>query len=104
MKKKNKISNSNSIVKTCAFCADVFYAKRESAIYCSDSCKVKFHIRKTTTPQWYDVDPNEGVKLPPGTVTSWEMPENKLVLSGNLNQLYQELPKYLSALQFTEER
>ena len=32
------------------------------------------------------------------------MPENKLVLSGNLNQLYQELPKYLSALQFTEER
>ena len=39
MKKKNKASNSNYIVKTCTFCGDVFYAKRKSGLYCSDSCK-----------------------------------------------------------------
>jgi hypothetical protein len=104
MRKKKKCSDKSHIVKTCAFCGDVFSAKRKSAVYCSDSCKVKFHIRKTTRPQWYEVDPNEGKKLPPGTVTSWNMPEDRLIFFGNKDQLYQELRKYLSELQLIEER
>lgn len=35
-----------------------------------------------------DVDPNEGKKLPPGTVTSWNMPEDRLAFFGNKDQLH----------------
>jgi hypothetical protein len=47
-----------------------------------------------------DVDPNEGKRLPPG---SWNMPEDRLVFFGNINQLHKELLKYLSALQLIKE-
>jgi hypothetical protein len=104
MKSKRKPSKGKFIVKTCAFCGDTFYAKRNSAIYCTDSCKVKFFIRRTTTPQWYSHDPNEGKKLPPGTVTSWEMPEDKLVFTGELKQLYNELPNYMTSSQLIKEK
>ena len=98
------MSGKNLIVKECAFCEDVFYAERNSATYCSDSCKEKFYLRKKTTPQWYDHDPNEGKKLPPGTVTSWEMPEDKLVFYGDLYSLYRKLAEFLSPKQLEEEK
>lgn len=104
MNRKQKIKGNNLIVKNCAFCGDVFNGKRKTAVFCSDLCRIKFHMRKTTTPQWYADDPNEGKKLPPGTITSWEMPEDKLVFMGDLTSLFGELTHYLSLEQLLEER
>jgi hypothetical protein len=103
MRNKQKANAKNLIVKKCAFCGNVFYAKRNTAIYCSDSCKVRFYLRKNTVPQWYDRNPNEGRKLPPGTITSWEMPEDKLIFRGDLNALHQILLNYLTPKQVLEE-
>src|SRR5665647_2824142 len=85
-------------LKECAFCGKPFFAKTDRAKYCSDSHKVQFSQMVKKSHQWYDIDPNEGRIIPPGTVTSWEMPEEKLVFSGDLMQLYIELPKYLSLI------
>jgi len=104
MNKKKKNLDSNRIVKQCAFCNRTFYAKRNTATYCSDSCKVKFSIRKRTTPQWYNHDPNEGKKLPPGTITSWEMPEDKLVLRGNKASIIAKLSELVSEEQLLQEK
>ena len=49
-------------------------------------------------------DPNEGKVLPPGTITSWEMPEDKLVFLGELVSLYCKLTAYVSPDQLTKEK
>jgi len=104
MNKNHKSGKKNIYVKTCAFCGDTFYAKSNSAVFCSTTDKQKFYIRKKTNPQWYSHDPNEGKKLPPGTVTSWEMPENKLVFQGDKVTLYQKLSEKLSKEQLIQEK
>ena len=42
-------------------------------------------------------------KLPPGTVTSWEMPEDKLAFNGDIVSLYSKLSGKLSKEQLIEE-
>ena len=96
MNKKQRVANNKLIVKKCAFCGTDFYAKRISAVYCSDTCKEKFYLRRKNTPQWYSSNPNEGNKLPPGTITSWVMPESKLVYKGDILPLYRDLSQLLS--------
>jgi hypothetical protein len=96
MNRDIKRENVDFYVKICAFCGKTFYAKKKSAVYCSNTCRQKFYIRKTTTPQWYNHDPNEGKKLPPGTVTSWEMPEDKMAFQGNKVALFQKLSEKLT--------
>jgi hypothetical protein len=102
--KKKKNLESSFIVKKCAYCNGTFYAKRNTGTYCSDTCKVKFSKRKTTTQQWYAQDPNEGKKLPPGTITSWEMPEDKLLLRGSKASIIAKLTDLVSEEQLIEEK
>jgi hypothetical protein len=103
MKKKHRVTGKNLIVKECAFCHDPFYAKRNSAKYCSDSCKVQFNTKNKNHP-WYNNDPNEGKTLPPGTITSWEMPEDKLVFVGDYSSLLQKLTTYVYPHKLFEEK
>lgn len=104
MKDKRKIPNEKCIVKKCAFCNGTFYARKNTELYCSGSCKEQYNIEKNKNQKWYSHDPNKGQRLPLGTITSWEMPEDKLVFSGDLIQLYRELPDYLSTEQLTAEK
>lgn len=90
--------------KECAFCGEPFYAKNDKAKYCSDSHKVQFSQMVKKSHQWYSHNPNEGKVLPIGTVTSWEMPEDKLVFSGEMASLYYELAAYVSPEQLTQEK
>jgi len=104
MRYKRKILENKYITKKCAFCNANFYAKRNSAKYCSDSCKAQYNKEKRKTQNWYYENPNKGKRLPLGTVTSWEMAEDKLVFSGDLTSLYWELPKYMSQEQLSKEK
>jgi hypothetical protein len=104
MKYKIKIANNKRYGKRCGYCDGNFYAKRATAIYCSDACKKQFNLEKSKNQKWYSHDPNQGIRLPLGTVTSWEMPENKLVFSGELASLYDALTNYLSPLLLTQEK
>jgi hypothetical protein len=103
MRTDKRIPIKGSIEKECAFCSKPFYAKSDRAKYCSDSHKVLFSQMAKKSHQWYDKDPNEGKVLLPGTVTSWEMPEEKLVFIGNIKQLQSELSKYLFLKESIEE-
>jgi hypothetical protein len=104
MKAKKAKSINGCFIKECAFCCKPFFAKTDRAKYCSDSHKVQFSQMVKKSHQWYNIDPNEGKIVLPGTVTSWEMPEEKLVFTGNLIQLNSELAKYMSREQLTVEK
>ena len=103
MKNVNSGRINGYFKKECAFCCKPFFARSNKAKYCSDSHKVQFSQMVKMSHQWYSQDPNEGKLLPPGIVTSWEMPEEKLVFSGNLKQLQCELSIYISPEQLTIE-
>lgn len=92
------------IIKECAFCSAPFYTSSDRAKYCSASHKVQYSQLVKKSHQWYSHNPNEGKVLPPGTVTSWEMPESTLVLSGNMMQILSELSKHLSTEQLIVEK
>lgn len=100
MKLKGKISDSVLHAKNCAVCDRVFHTTSYNARYCSASCKRQFFKAKQKNQRWYSVDPNIGKTLPMGTITSWEIPEEKLVFSGDLESLYPKLSEYLSPEQF----
>jgi hypothetical protein len=103
MKVKHYKKSEKSIVKICLFCDKVFYAKRDTAKYCSDLHKVKFHNWiKWAKENYYD-DPNEGKVIPPGTITSWNMPEDKVILSGNKESLINVLSEKLSEIELANE-
>jgi hypothetical protein len=103
MKNRKRKSPWFPFMLECEFCGEDFYAKTEAAKYCSDSHKVLFCRMVKASRQWYGSDPNEGVLLPPGTVTSSEMPESSLVFKGRLVQLLNELPKHISPEQISKE-
>lgn len=94
---------NRSIAKACKFCYRTFYAKRESAKYCSDSCKVRYNREFNCNRNWYSHDPNAGRVIPAGTVTSWEMPEDKVIFRGDIENLYQKMSDYLSDIQLQNE-
>jgi hypothetical protein len=103
MKVNHYKKSEKSIVKKCLFCNIVFYAKRNSAKYCSDSHKVRFHNWiKWAMENYYD-DPNEGKILPLGTIPSWNMPEDKLILIGNRESITGALTERLSPKELTHE-
>jgi hypothetical protein len=103
MKTRKTNPINGSIKKECAFCGEPFYTKTDKAKYCSDSHKVQFSQMVKKSHQWYSHDPNEGKVLPSGTLTSWEMPENKLVLTGDLASLYSKLAAYVTPEQLSKE-
>jgi hypothetical protein len=103
MRINHKKKSEKSIVKKCLFCNEVFYAKRDSAKYCSDSHKVQFHNEVKWAKENYYNDPNEGKVLPPGTIPSWNMPEDKLILTGNKESLIKELSEKLSEIELANE-
>ena len=103
MRTDKRIRIKGSIEKECAFCSKPFYAKSDRAKYCSDSHKVLFSQLVKRSHQWYSHDPNDSKVILPGTVTSWEMPEEKLVFVGDLLQLKSELSTYMSPEQLTKE-
>jgi hypothetical protein len=103
MYNKTKMAITKQNAKKCGYCDGNFYAKRDTAFYCSDTCKKQFNLEKTKNQKWYSHDPNKGVRLPFGTVTSWEMPEDKVVFSGELASLYLTLTDYVSQEQLTKE-
>src|ERR1035437_9882244 len=90
--------------KECAFCGEPFYTKTDRAKYCSDSHKVQFSQMVKKSHQWYSHNPNEGKILAPGTFTSSEMPEDKLIFSGEQASLYHELAAYVTQEQFSKEK
>ena len=104
MKLKAKISDSVFNAKNCAVCNSVFHTQSHNARYCSVSCKRLFFKEKKRNQKWYVMDPNRGKTLPMGTITSWEIPEDKLVFSGDLESLYPKLSEYLSPEQFVKEK
>jgi hypothetical protein len=104
MKLNSEILDSVFNATKCAFCDTVFYTKSHSARYCSTSCKKQFFKEKKKNQRFYDVDPNRGKTFPRGTVTSWEIPEDKLVFSGDSETLYHKLSDFISPKQFTEEK
>lgn len=104
MKLKNEISDSVFNAKNCAVCNSVFHTKSHSARYCSTSCKKLFFKAKRKNQRWYNVDPNRGKTFPMGTITSWEIPEDKLVFSGELETLFQKLSEFISPEQFANEK
>jgi hypothetical protein len=104
LNKYNNVGNSQ-LRKRCAFCDSIFDPIRNTAIFCSDSCKQKCYLlRKKQKEEAYCGDPNEGKKLLPGTIPSQNEPEDTCVLSGDIESLYLKLKKYLSAEQLIEEK
>lgn len=103
MKLNSEILDSVFNATKCAFCDTVFYTKSHSARYCSNYCKRQFFKEKKKNQRWYNMDPNRGKTFPMGTITSWEIPEDKLVFSGDLESLYYELSDFISPQQFIEE-
>lgn len=84
-------------VKNCAYCYANFYAKRDSGIFCSNTCRQKFYLmKKAHIKNGYPENPNLGIQLPPGTIPSHEMAEEMLIFQGNLLEIYEELKKYLA--------
>jgi hypothetical protein len=104
LKIPNDKRNGKQNAKKCAYCDGNFYAIRDTAIYCSDSCKKQFNLEKNKNQKWYSHDPNKGIRLALGTITSWEMPEDKLVFSGDLMSIHAELVDYVSPEQLTKEK
>ena len=104
MKLKSEISDSVFNAKNCAVCDTVFHTKSHSARYCCISHKRKFFKEKKKNQRWYDIDPNKGKTFPLGTITSWIIPESKLIFTGDLKTLYHKLSDFIFPEQFTEEK
>jgi hypothetical protein len=105
MRNKRKKPDGIYIVKICEYCNAKFYAKRNTAKFCSDSCRVYSFLEKHRVDHPLGYDVNEGKILPPGTIPSFEMPEDKLVFTGDLASLYNELIfNYLTPSELTEAR
>ena len=98
--------NSNRIpyCKNCEYCNRIFYAKRNTAKYCSNSCRQKEYLSYKRFHQAYYQDPNKGKKIPPGTIPSFNMPEDELVFKGDLVNLYSKLSDYISDVQLIDEK
>ena len=98
MSNKGIIPGKKMHIKKCAYCDKIFYPETKRALFCSYSCRQKFHLLKKEHMKnsYTGDDPNEGEKLPPGTIPSLEMPESKLVFCGDLQSLYLKLKNYLS--------
>ena len=104
--KRNRYSNieNSHFGKRCAFCDSIFDSTRNTAIFCSDSCRQKCYlIRKKQKEEAYIGDPNEGKELPPGTIPSQNVPEDTCVFIGDRENLYLKLKKYFSEKQLIEE-
>ena len=97
------VSNSVCTMKKCAFCHNEFHSKSHSSRYCSTSCKTQFFKEKNKNQRWYNIDPNRGKTFPLGTVTSWEIPEDKLVFTGGLDSLIRKLSEFISPEQLAIE-
>lgn len=98
-----EVSNSVYTMKKCAFCFNEFHSKSHSARYCSTSCKTQFFKEKNKNQRWYITDPNRGKTFPLGTVTSWEIPEDKLVFTGDLESLIPKLSEFVPSEQLAKE-
>lgn len=97
MRNKRKKPEGKYIIKICEYCNVKFYAKRKTARFCCDACRVYYYLEKHRTDNPFGYDPNEGKILPPGTIPSQEMPEDKLVFIGDLASLYRELINYTTS-------
>ena len=97
MRNKRIEPKGKYIIKICEYCNAKFYAKRKTARFCCDACRVYYYLEKHRTDNPFGYDPNEGKILPPGTIPSQEMPENKLVFIGDLASLYRELINYTTS-------
>lgn len=105
MRNKRKKPEGKYIIKICEYCNANFYAKRKTARFCCDSCRVYYYLEKHRIDHPFGYDPNEEKILEPGTITSQEMPEGKLVFISNLASLYRELTKYItSSEELTKEK
>jgi len=104
MKRKRKPKEGNFIVKKCSYCFRTFYAKRRTAKYCSDNCKVQYNKNGNKNQRWYNENPNKGKAIPPDVITSWEMPEDTLVLKGDLQSVYNKLSTLVTAEQLVAEK
>ena len=97
MRNKRKKPEGKYIIKICEYCYAKFYAKRNTARFCCDACRSYYYQEKHRTDHPFGFDANEGKFLPPGTIPSQEMPEDKLVFIGDLASLYRELKKYITS-------
>ncbi len=97
MRNKRKKPDGNHIIKICEYCNAKFYAKRKTARFCCDACRVYYFLENHRTDHPFGYDANEGKILPPGTIPSQEMPEDKLVFIGDLSSLYRELKNYITS-------
>jgi hypothetical protein len=105
MRNKRKKPDGKYIIKICEYCNAKFYAKRKTAKFCCDACRVYNHLEQHRTDNPLGYDPNKGKLLAPGTIASQEMPEEKLVYIGDLASLYHELKNYFtSPAEFIEEK
>ncbi len=105
MRNKRKKPNGKYIIKICEYCNAKFYAKRNTARFCCDACRVYNHLEQHRTDHPLGNDPNEGNLLAPGAIPSQEMPEEKLVYIGDLASLYRELKCYItSPVEFNKEK
>jgi len=96
MRDKRIKPNTNYIIKRCSYCNGIFYAKRTTAKFCSDTHRIYSHKEKNRSANYFGEDPNEGAWLPPGTIPSNDMPESKLVFTGDLASLLVEISEYLT--------
>ena len=97
MRNKRKKPVGKYIIKNCEYCNAKFYAKRKTAMFCCNTCRVYNHLEKHRSDNPFGYDPNRGNILAPGAVPSQEMPEEKLVFMGDLASLYRELKGYFSS-------
>ena len=105
MRNKRKKPDGIYIVKICEYCNAKFYAKRNTAKFCCDACRVYNYLEQHRTDNPFGEDPNKGKLLAPGTIPSQEMPEEKLVFMGDLASLYRELAGYItSQIEFQSEK
>ena len=95
MRNKRKKPDGIYIVKICGYCNAIFYAKRKTARFCCDTCRVYYHLEQHRTDNPFGYDPNKGKLLAPGTIPSQEMPEEKLIYIGDLASIYHVLKSYI---------
>ncbi len=97
MRNKRKKPEGQYIIKICEYCNAKFYAKRNTARFCCDACRSYYFQKKHKTDHPLGFDANEGKILPPVTIPSHEMPEDKMIFIGDLAPLYIELDIYVTS-------
>ncbi len=97
MRNKRIKPKGKYIIKICEYCNAKFYAKRNTARFCCDACRSYYFQEKHKTDHPLGFDANEEKILPPGTIPSQEMPEDKLVFIGDLSSLSRELKNYIAS-------